>query len=80
MILPKDNEKDLKDIPESVREDLQIVLVESMDEVLKVALERPIGGDTKAEESSDRDTEESFQERQPPDVIKPDEGNRPGVH
>ncbi|MEJ2081774.1 MAG: magnesium chelatase domain-containing protein, partial [Acidobacteriota bacterium] len=80
VILPKDNEKDLKDIPESVRQDLQIVLVESMDEVLKVALERPIGGDTKAEESSDRDTEESFQERQPPDVIKPDEGNRPGVH
>ena len=80
VILPKDNEKDLKDIPESVREDLQIVLVESMDEVLKVALERPIGGDTKAEESSDRDTEESFQERQPPDMIKPDEGNRPGVH
>lgn len=80
VILPKENEKDLKDIPESVREELKIVLVESMDEVLKVALERPLGGGKKTEDSSDRDAEESYQERQPPDVIKPDEGNRPGVH
>ena len=52
-----------------------------MDEVLKVALERPICEDqTSSEESSERETDESFQERQPPDVISPDEGNRPGVH
>ncbi len=42
VILPKDNEKDLKDIPESVRGDIQVILVETMGEVLDVALERPI--------------------------------------
>ena len=41
VILPKDSEKDLKDIPESVLEDVKIVLVETMDEVLEIALERP---------------------------------------
>ncbi|MGE0641407.1 MAG: endopeptidase La [Thermoanaerobaculia bacterium] len=38
IILPKENEKDLEDIPEDVRELLQIRLVESMDEVLRLAL------------------------------------------
>src|SRR5690606_510256 len=42
VILPKENEKDLNDIPESVLEELKIVLVETMDEVLEVALEKPI--------------------------------------
>jgi ATP-dependent Lon protease len=40
IILPKDNEKDIDDIPESVRNDLNFVPVESMDEVLKEALVR----------------------------------------
>jgi ATP-dependent Lon protease len=40
IILPKDNEKDIDDIPESVRNDLHFVPVESMDEVLKEALVR----------------------------------------
>ncbi len=39
MILSKDNEKDLADIPEEVREDLTIHAVDSIDEVLKFALE-----------------------------------------
>ena len=43
VILPKDNEKDLKDIPESILQDVKIVLVETMDEVLEIALERPMG-------------------------------------
>lgn len=38
IILPKDNEKDIDDIPESVREDLQFVLVSHVDEVLEHAL------------------------------------------
>jgi ATP-dependent Lon protease len=41
-ILPKDNEKDLPDIPENIRKDMKLHFVESMDEVLKVALEREI--------------------------------------
>jgi ATP-dependent Lon protease len=42
VILPKDNEKDLPDIPEAIRKDMKLHLVGSMDEVLKIALEREI--------------------------------------
>jgi ATP-dependent Lon protease len=41
-ILPRDNEKDLSDIPENVRKDMKLRLVESMDDVLKIALEREV--------------------------------------
>ena len=39
-ILPKENEKDLVDVPEIVRNDMKIHFVSHMDEVLKLALER----------------------------------------
>jgi ATP-dependent Lon protease len=42
VILPKDNEKDLADIPAEIQADLTIRFVESMDEVLEIALERPL--------------------------------------
>ncbi|MCS7026671.1 MAG: endopeptidase La [Bryobacteraceae bacterium] len=42
IVLPKDNEKDLPDIPEYIRKDMKLYFVESMDEVLKLALEREI--------------------------------------
>jgi ATP-dependent Lon protease len=38
LILSKENEKDLADIPEEVREDLTIHLVDTIDEVLTHAL------------------------------------------
>ena len=38
IILPKDNEKDLADIPKNVLDALDIYMVETMDEVLKLAL------------------------------------------
>ncbi|WP_205603815.1 endopeptidase La [Bacillus mesophilus] len=38
IIVPKENEKDLDDIPESVREELNYILVSHLDEVLKHAL------------------------------------------
>ena len=38
IILPKENERDIEDIPETVREKLEFVPVEHMDEVLKTAL------------------------------------------
>jgi ATP-dependent Lon protease len=40
VLLPKDNGKDLEDIPESVRKELKIVLVEHLDQVLEQALVR----------------------------------------
>ncbi len=39
IILPKDNERDIEDIPESVRENLTFKLVSHADEVLEIALE-----------------------------------------
>jgi len=41
-VLPRDNEKDLPDIPENIRKDMKLNFVETMDEVLKIALEREI--------------------------------------
>jgi ATP-dependent Lon protease len=42
IILPKDNEKDLADIPKNVLDTLDLYLVDNMDEVLKVALAEPL--------------------------------------
>jgi ATP-dependent Lon protease len=42
VLLPKDNEKDLADIPQEILSCLTVHFVETMDEVLQVALERPI--------------------------------------
>jgi ATP-dependent Lon protease len=42
VILPKENEKDLEEIPAEVREVMEAHLVESMDEVLRLALDAPI--------------------------------------
>jgi len=38
VLIPKDNEKDLVDIPKKVKEDIKIIPVETADEVLKLAL------------------------------------------
>ncbi len=42
VVLPKDNQKDLQDIPPEVLSSMTINLVETMDEVLAIALERSI--------------------------------------
>ena len=40
VILPRKNEKDLRDIPEEIRKQMKLVLVDSMDQVLEAALRR----------------------------------------
>jgi ATP-dependent Lon protease len=42
IVLPRENERDLVDIPENIRKEMKMHFVFSMDEVLKVALEREI--------------------------------------
>jgi ATP-dependent Lon protease len=42
VIIPRDNEKDLLDIPKKVREDIKIFTVETVDEVLKIALKNEL--------------------------------------
>jgi ATP-dependent Lon protease len=39
VILPKQNERDLEDVPEELRRELEIVAVDTVEEVLRVALE-----------------------------------------
>jgi len=41
IIIPNENKKDLADIPEDIRNEFKVHCVESMEEVLKVALTRP---------------------------------------
>jgi ATP-dependent Lon protease len=41
-ILPKDNEKDLAELPENLKTAMKLHFVDAMDEVLKIALERPL--------------------------------------
>jgi len=44
IVLPKDNEKDLADIPKNVLDTLNVYMVQTMDEVLKIALAEPLAG------------------------------------
>ena len=52
IILPKANAKDLEEIPKNVRRDLQFILTEHMDEVLKVGLTRSVIEAQRAKRSS----------------------------
>ncbi len=49
IIMPKDNEKDLADIPKNVLDSMNLYLVGGMDEVLKVALAGPLPAPLSAE-------------------------------
>lgn len=39
IICPKDNEKDIRDIPKEIRDDLKFICVEHVDEVIVKALD-----------------------------------------
>jgi ATP-dependent Lon protease len=42
VILPKDNEKDLAEVPENLRNAMKLHFVDTMDQVLAIALEQPL--------------------------------------
>ncbi len=42
VLLPRDNEKDLSEVPESIQQEMTIRFVDTMDEVLDVAFERKV--------------------------------------
>ncbi|MGA2989542.1 MAG: endopeptidase La [Candidatus Korobacteraceae bacterium] len=42
VLLPKENEKDLADVPENLRSVMKLHCVDNMDQVLQLALERPL--------------------------------------
>jgi ATP-dependent Lon protease len=41
VILPKQNEKDLRDLPEPVRREMEVVLVDRVEDVLRAAMREP---------------------------------------
>ena len=42
VLIPKENKKDLVDIPKKVKDDIKITTVETADEVLKIALTKDL--------------------------------------
>ena len=42
MILPKDNEKDLAEVPENLRTAMKMHFVETVEELFAIALEQPL--------------------------------------
>ncbi len=42
VILPQDNEKDISEVPENLRNAMKLHYVDTMDQVLKIALEKPL--------------------------------------
>ena len=42
VLIPKENEKDLTEIPDNVKKELKITLINTVDEVLKHALTKPL--------------------------------------
>ncbi len=44
VILPRENEKDLEDIPKNVRSEMQFHLVDHADQALEIALVAPLCG------------------------------------
>ncbi len=42
VILPKDNEKDVAEVPENLRTAMKLHFVDTMDQVLQIALESPL--------------------------------------
>jgi ATP-dependent Lon protease len=83
VILPKKNEKDLRDIPDEIRKQIKLVLVDSMEQVLDAALRRkpaPLeaeppkvvkGGDELTPEPESRVRRTTFPpSEQPPVVVR----------
>jgi ATP-dependent Lon protease len=57
VLIPSENKKDLEDVPEYVKENLQIILCENVDDVLKVALQSqptPLINDTYSYKDDDK--------------------------
>tara|TARA_B100001146_G_scaffold216279_1_gene219501 strand:+ start:53 stop:1222 length:1170 start_codon:yes stop_codon:yes gene_type:complete len=56
IILPRDNEKDLVDIPKDILDTLDLYMVDSIDEVLKIALTEPMRPNLASDETVDQPT------------------------
>ncbi len=68
VLIPRENEKDLKDIPEKILKDLKIVMVDHMDEVIRLAL---VPASAEAFAGQAVDEKQFFAEKAPQKVILP---------
>jgi ATP-dependent Lon protease len=71
VILPAENKPDLKDVPKNIKEDMTIHFVENMNEVLKIALVKPVKDYEKKEQYQESLSEASNKEREEEDPRKP---------
>ncbi len=69
VIMPKDNEKDLPDIPENLRNVMKLHFVDTMDEVLRIALEKPLPAMSQEGEVADTAP-----------LLTPPSGDQPAAH
>jgi ATP-dependent Lon protease len=73
VLLPKDNAKDIPELPERIREDLNLITASHLDEVLEIALLEPVGPPFSVELA--KPVEETAP--MPPPVSKSGVGERP---
>ena len=59
VLIPKDNEKELEEIPDNVKRNLTIIPVSTVDEVLAKALVKPLVPILKEEEEEDEQSSSS---------------------
>ena len=69
VLIPKENEKDLEEIPDNVKRDLKIIPVSTADEVLEKALTRPLVPLSLEDDDSDEPTPTSKDEDADDDVL-----------
>ncbi|MBL8550463.1 MAG: endopeptidase La [Hyphomonadaceae bacterium] len=71
VLIPKDNEKDLADIPDNVKKGMEIVAVSTVDEALKRALARPLTPIEWTEEDEEAETRRTEAERASGEGVRP---------
>jgi len=80
ILLPQDNERDLRDIPESVRASMTFVPVSHMDEVLQHALSEPINPIASATELEEKELQGSNPAIAPSVNDEPEDTRPLGTH
>ena len=71
VIIPKENEKDMADIPDNVKEGLELIFVDNVDEGLKIALTKPLLPIEWDEEDSPKSSSDISEEDADQDVDNP---------
>ncbi len=71
VIIPKENEKDMADIPDNVKDGLELIFVDNVDEVLKIALTKPLLPIEWDEEDSPKSSSDISEEDADQDVDNP---------